>query len=294
MNEKEYKKQLNKYYRTKLNYERTKQNIKKNGKGKDEAIARAANRKEKKKIATNYLKKNTRLTKALNDKRFEQLKDKLVYSHAKNGEVVKVNRRNRDDINNVKKALYDHSRDILNELRKIKYDIMFELFDLENGEKSVSEVEKLENELNEVDNMKRQLMKHMNKKETMRKSTLGSLDLALSTLKEELKVEQDKTNRQELYKKMNEAIQAKLSYKKEQMDNLDDFEVDLDYLANEHQQENKNNMVNNEITSSINSNENTNNEQNNGSNDNTNNDQDVPEIEYEEIEDVEDVEDVKV
>ena len=58
MNENEYKKQLNKYYRTKLTFERTKQNIKKNAKGRDEAIARATNRKEKKKIANNYLKKN--------------------------------------------------------------------------------------------------------------------------------------------------------------------------------------------------------------------------------------------
>ena len=99
---------------------------------------------------------------------------------------------NLENINNQINQVREENKINKNKLLKFKYELLFELFDLDKGSEKMQELEDLENLINKGDKLLNKLYMKQNEKKLYIEEKLNSINLTLSEIKENLKTEQDK------------------------------------------------------------------------------------------------------
>ena len=97
--------------------------------------------------------------------------------------LLQVKRLNLENINTQIEQIIEENKINKNKLLRIKYEILFELFDLDKGSEKVQEIEDLENLINKGDKLLNKLNMKKNEKKNSIKEKINSINLRISEMK---------------------------------------------------------------------------------------------------------------
>ena len=198
-----YQKELNKFFKYKKQNDKILNKIKT---AKIQYNNRNFREKNEKKAKTEI----TRLEKQLT-KYFEVNKDSyIIYKDSsKEVQLLKVDRHNLENIENYLTSLIKNNNQIKKDLLKNKYEILFDLLDLKNGDEIINTLDDLNNSIVKNEKNINKLILKRNEEKNKLEEQSNLLNLSLESIIGQLKTEENKELRKELLKGYNQILEEK-------------------------------------------------------------------------------------
>ena len=224
-----YQKELNKFFKYKKQNDKILNKIK-------TAKIQYSNRSFREKNEKKAKSEITRLEKQLT-KFFEINKDSyIVYKDSsKEIQLLKIDRHNLVNIDNHLSSLIENNNENKKELLKNKYEILFDLLDLKDGDEIISNLENLNNSITNNEKTINKLILKKNEQKNQLEEQTNLLNLSLESIIGQLKTEENKELRNELFKEYNKILDEKYKiYKTNKETNIiehkliNEVNVDLD------------------------------------------------------------------
>ena len=215
-----YEKQLYKFFNEKKKFNYTIKQI-------NLAKSKYKNLKRLNKNASKALESNITKLEKKNIKFFETTPEEfIIYTNSNKDKVfLQVKRLNVENINNQINELNSQNLHNKTKLLNYKYELLFELFNMEQGSDKIKELEELEKIIDNGDKLINKLKLKKIEKEVSIKEQLNTVNVMLSTLIENLKGEENKELKQNLLKDY-----YKLSSQKQ---NLHESLINIGLIENE-------------------------------------------------------------
>lgn len=198
-----YQKELNKFFKYKKQNDKILNKIK-------TAKIQYSNRSFREKNEKKAKSEITRLEKQLT-KFFEINKDSyIVYKDSsKEIQLLKIDRHNLVNIDNHLSSLIKNNNENKKELLKNKYEILFDLLDLKDGDEIISNLENLNNSITNNEKTINKLILKKNEQKNQLEEQTNLLNLSLESIIGQLKTEENKELRNELFKEYNKILDEK-------------------------------------------------------------------------------------
>ena len=215
-----YEKQLYKFFNEKKKFNYTIKQI-------NLAKSKYKNSKRLNKNASKALETNITKLEKKNIKFFETTPEEFaIYTNPNKDKVLlQVKRLNLENINNQINELNSQNLYNKTKLLNYKYELLFELFNMDQGSSKIKELEELEKIIDNGDKLINKLNLKKIEKEVSIKEQLNTVNVMLSTLIENLKGEENKELKQNLLKDY-----YKLSSQKQ---NLHESLINIGLIENE-------------------------------------------------------------
>ena len=194
-------------------------------------ISRGNSEKNQKKAKT----KLTRLENQIN-RYFEINPESFVIykDSSKEDELLKIDRYNLEHIENYLILLIKNNRQSKQKLLKSKYEILFDLLDLKDGDEIISNLDDLNESILKNEKIINKLNLKKNEKKRELEEQINLLNLSLESIVSQLKTEENKELRKELLKEYNEVLDKKYeTYKEYKEINIVEHKIINDENANE-------------------------------------------------------------
>ena len=224
-----YQKELNKFFKYKKQNDKILNKIKT---AKIQYNNRSFREKNEKKAKSEITRLEKQLTKF-----FEINKDSyIVYKDSsKEIQLLKIDRHNLVNIDNHLSSLIENNNENKKELLKNKYEILFDLLDLKDGDEIISNLENLNNSITNNEKTINKLILKKNEQKNQLEEQTNLLNLSLESIIGQLKTEENKELRNELFKEYNKILDEKYKiYKTNKETNIiehkliNEVNVDLD------------------------------------------------------------------
>ena len=194
-------------------------------------ISRGNSEKNQKKAKT----KLTRLENQIN-RYFEINPESFVIykDSSKEDELLKIDRYNLEHIENYLILLIKNNRQSKQKLLKSKYEILFDLLDLKDGDEIISNLDDLNESILKNEKIINKLNLKKNEKKRELEEQINLLNLSLESIISQLKTEENKELRKELLKEYNEVLDKKYeTYKEYKEINIVEHKIINDENVNE-------------------------------------------------------------
>lgn len=187
------------------------------------------------KIQTKAKTKLTRLENQLNHYFEINPASFVIYKDSsKEDELLKIDRYNLEHIENYLLLLIKNNRQSKEKLLKSKYEILFDLLDLKDGDEIISNLDNLNESILKNEKVINKLNLKKNEKKRELEEQINLLNLSLEPIISQLKTEENKELRKELLKEYNEVLDKKYeTYKEYKEINIVEHKIINDENINE-------------------------------------------------------------
>jgi hypothetical protein len=198
-----YQKELNKFFKYKKQNDKILNKIKT---AKIQYNNRSFREKNEKKAKSEITRLEKQLTKF-----FEINKDSYVVykDSSKEVQLLKIDRHNLENIENHLSSLIKNNNENKKELLKNKYEILFDLLDLKNGDEVMNTLDSLNNSITKNEKTINKLILKKNEQKNQLEEQTNLLNLSLEATIGQLKTEENKELRKELFKEYNKILEEK-------------------------------------------------------------------------------------